>query len=252
MDTNEKKYEELIHEKANVNMKYLAQRIVEIRAEDDEEFINKFDNDQLPEMPKELKDQIFSAVEKFDMQAKEDARKKRRRNRIKVLSRCAVFLLCVGVVGALVLSQASAWKLRFLELFTTQDDDHVDIRPYDSEELENWHDYYIFDEVPEGYELTYAEDDGHDKIIIYENGENQILLDISSASKSVTVDNELTNQREIQVNGKDALLYDNKKDKMKIIILLESDKIIEIYSSGPEYLSDKTMIEMAENLQYIP
>ncbi|MFR8235883.1 MAG: DUF4367 domain-containing protein [Anaerovoracaceae bacterium] len=251
MENTDKKYKELINEKSHANMKYIAKRIIEMRSEEDDEIIKAYDEEKLPPVPEEIYSDMMKAAEEFDsLRAKELVRKKRKR-RMKILSRCAVILVCFCIVGGLIIAPADAWKLRFMNLFSSDKDDHVEIRPHDTEALDGWNDYYIFSEVPDGYELTYAEDDGVDKILVYENGENQLILEKKDPQTAINVDNEKTNNKKINVNGKDALLFYSGEENIKMLMWLNNDELMEITSSGPDCISDENLVDLAENLKYI-
>lgn len=251
METSEKKYRELTHERSEANIKYIAGTISEAHRKEEDKIIKEFEEGKTEPVPIDLYESMVKAAANLDLQKENEQKRKRKKRRQKILSRCAIALICVFVTGAAVISPADGWKFRFSGLFEKDESDHVDIVPYDSEELKGWNNYYIFEKAPEGYELVYAEDDGIDKLLIYEKEDNRIEFTQTDTMPTITVDNEQTERKDVKVKGKDAFLFYNESSGVKFLMWLENDNYFEIFSYSDYYLSDNELIELAENLKYV-
>jgi hypothetical protein len=163
-----------------------------------------------------------------------------------VLSKVAVVLLCVGVVGFVSATQAEAFKVNFQKLFIWEEEDHITLVPSDYEELRHWENYYIFASLPEGYQQTHAEDLAGQRTIVYECGENTLILQQMSSSSVISVDNEDTTHEKVSVNGKEGHYFNREEDAMSTLIWIEGNTMLTVYSNGTERLAGETLITFVE------
>lgn len=244
-------YRRMTHEKSEANLRYLAERLSEITDEELEEFVQEAEQ---TEMPKDIEEQMLAYARGLDCKRQ---RKERRKALRKYASRVAAVILCVVIIGGVAwvsTDSVSAWKLRFTSLFTQEEQDHISLRPFDHEELADWHGYYLFDEVPEGYELTYAEDYGDEKMVAFSKGENLLLLQQLPSSVTIDVDNEGTMHEFVKVNGKEAHLFTEKEGKdvlSRTLCWMQGDYTLWIESRGDELLGQEVLIALAESLNYV-
>lgn len=242
---------QLKQERVTTNLRYIAGQIE--KKEDDEldEMIGAFDQGKLPPMPSDLHEEMKKLAQELDEKNRRDKKKTLRKQRIRTLERCAVIALAVCVIGIAVTTPADAWRYRFSNLFASEEGDHVVIKPFDSEMLDGWRDYYMFSQVPEGYELTFAEDDGIERVILFTKGENQLILSVYDASMAVYADNEYASFEKVTINGNEAYLFDSAENEYSQLICLQGEVTVHIKAVGSERITKTELVELAEGLQYI-
>ena len=171
---------------------------------------------------------------------------KKRNAVFSILSKAAVVLICVGAVGFVAAPQAEAFKVNFQKLFAWEEEDHITLVPSDYEELRDWENFYVFSSLPEGYQQTHAEDLAGQRTIVYECGENTLILQQQASSAVVSVDNETTTYEKVSVNGKEGHYFNREEDVMSTLIWMEGNSMLTVYSSGTERLAGETLITFIE------
>lgn len=171
--------------------------------------------------------------------------------RFTVLQKCAVVLLCVAVVGTVSLSSADAVRLKFKGFFIKDEGDHVDLKPVQAECLDGWEDFFALAEIPEGYEIVAAEDDGIDRVILYEKGETQLRIRELNEDAGWGIDQEQTVIEQVNIRGKEGIYFYSDEYQYSNLLWIESGRQIYISSDGPEYLTREEILELAnKNLSY--
>lgn len=232
-------FEKMQKEKEDANMRYIAQRI-------DDLYYNQIDQDE--EMPDELDHHMLEFCRKLDAQKEREQKKKK----IYVwVRRCAVFLLCFVIISGISISSVDAWKVRFTNWIFNVEEDHVEISPTNISQLNGWHNYYFFSEIPEGYELENTEDWGSEKELFFTNDEKLLVLAQYDASSKIFFDTDTSEYKELTIGGKPAIYHENEEGCSKSILLLEGEWTVDINSRGDKDLTYDTMIELAENLIFI-
>ena len=202
-------YEKLQKEKEDANMRYVAQLLHEIYYADELDDVLLDDMDDLDdidlddidiEVPQELHERMLALARELD---RKDAQERRRKMAYTMMKRCAVFLLCFGIVGGAAVGQSDALKAKLTNLFLQDEGDHVVISPTDLSQLDEWDGYYFLENVPEGYELSYVEDRGASKHIGYSNGDKLLVLSQHSGNTVLHADNETTEYDQLAVRGQD-------------------------------------------------
>ena len=171
---------------------------------------------------------------------------KKRKPVFSVLSKVAVVLLCVGVISIASAPQAEAFKVNFQKLFIWEEEDHITLVPSDFEELQGWENYYAFAALPDGYQQTHAEDLAGQRTIVYECGENTLILQQTTSSSVVSADNEDTTHEKVSVNGKEGHYFNREEDAMSTLIWIEGNTMLTVYSDGTERLAGETLITFVE------
>ena len=232
-------FQKMQKEKDDANMRYIAQRI-------DDLYYNQIDQDA--EIPDELDQRMLEFCRRLDGQ-KERERKKKKINAIA--RRCAVFLLCFGIIGGISISSVDAWKARFTNWLFNIEEDHVEISPTDMSQLNGWHNYYFFSEIPEGYELKEAEDWEVFKEIFFANDEKFLTLSQYDASSQVFLDIDTSEYKELMIGGKPAVYREDEERCSKSMLLLAGEWTVEINSEGDQAFTYDKMKELAEHLIFI-
>lgn len=171
--------------------------------------------------------------------------------RFTVLQKCAAVLFCVAVVGTVSLSSADAVRLKFKGFFIKDEGDHVNLKPVQAECLDGWEDFFALAEIPEGYEIVAAEDDGIDRVILYEKGETQLRIRELNEDAGWGIDQEQTVIEQVNIRGKEGIYFYSDEYQYSNLLWIESGRQIYISSDGPEYLTREEMLELAnKNLSY--
>ena len=232
-------FQKMQKEKDDANMRYIAKRI-------DDLYYNQIEQDA--EMPVELDHRMLEFCREMDEKKEREQKKKKI---YLAARRCAVFLLCFGIIGGISISSVDAWKVRFTNWVFNIEDDHVEISPADFSQLNGWHNYYFFSEIPEGYELKEAEDWEYFKEFFFVNDEKFLTLSQYDASSQVFLDTDTSEYKELTIGGKPAIYHKDKESHSKKIILLDGEWAIEINSEGDKDFTYDKMVELAENLIFI-
>ena len=197
-------YERMLQEKEDANMRYVAQIIHEEYYMPTEEELAQV------QVPEELHNKMLALAREYDKKREKIIRKKS----ISRLSKmCAVFLVCFAVVGSFTITSADAVKVKLKGLLPWFEEDHVVLNPYDYSELEDWTDYYIFSEVPEGYVLAKCKKTDTYKKIIFLNENKIITLNQYPSDAKVYIDNENFAVEELIINGEKCIFTEENNNK---------------------------------------
>ncbi len=165
--------------------------------------------------------------------------------------RAAIILLCVSTLVLSTAPAAEAFRLRFQKLFSWEKPGYSLVRPADNDSMSQWNNYFYFERLPDGYVQTYAEDIGQCRTIVYEQGDNSIILEQNNAQFTVLMDNEETTSEDVTVLGSSGKYYNNAEDAISTLIFLQGDLMITIYTNGPERLQGEDLIHCVDqNLIY--
>ncbi len=231
-------FEKLLKEKDDANMRYISECIHE------EYYSVEFED---IEIPADIDENIVSFCRKKDRE-KEKADKKK--SFYIVLRRCAVFLLCLGIVGEISISSVDAWKLRFTNLFALEEEDHTVISPTDVWQIEEWDNYYCLNSIPDGYEMIYCEERENSKQVYYSNDIGTIALFQYDAGTNSNFDNDTTGYEKVTVRNLDAYYFAGKDRTSQIILWMEGNYLLKLCCEEDDEISKEDMLNMAETISF--
>lgn len=240
-------YEKLQKEKDDANMRYVAQMMHEMYYDDELENLDGIGNIDI-EVPQELHDKMLAFARELD---RKDAQERRRKLAYTVMKRCAVFLLCFGIVGGAAVSQSDALKARFTNLFLQEEEDHVIISPTDLSQLEEWDGYYFLENVPEGYELAYAEEDVLGRKIGFSNGKGLLILSQHSANAVLYADNETATYEKVTVRGHEGYYFEDKENETKYLYWIEGSEPLDLYIQNDTLINREKLLAIAEDIIFV-
>lgn len=177
---------------------------------------------------------------------------KKMKGTLSVLQRVAIFLVCMTVLGSVTMVSADAIRLKIQKFFSWEKEKNTVLLPYDTEGMTGWNNYFALTELPEGYEKTYAEENGTYKMIVYENKDAAIILEQQDSATVISVDNESTVCESVIVLGSEGKYYNNEKDSISTLYLLTGDYLLTVYTRGEDRLVDEDLIKfLNSNLTFI-
>lgn len=246
MERYDADYERLMQERADANLTYLAARL---KQADEARWAEEFAAEaagELPPVPADMDERLTAFVRGLDR----ETRRKARRNRwLKVAKRCAVFVLVVGLIGIATIS-GSAWKYKIAGFFTQEQEGHTDLIPYETDLLADWHDYYMLSEVPEGYELVSAEQSDTKKVSLFTDGKSWIRFEQAPANMRMTIDNEHTEIKKIEINGKKGILICGKEEDYLSVFWIQGEYALDLEKKGNSSIDEEKIVELAEKIKY--
>lgn len=175
---------------------------------------------------------------------------KRKRVYKKYLSRAAAVFLVLLVSSAAVTMSVDAFRVRFLNLFIEEKNDHNVVKfEEDSQNIEwpdDWTDFYTPSYIPDGYQLDEAQGNSSMKTMLFTDSAGKILIITQSTGNTgMNLDSEQANSIRIAVNDRDAVMMD--KDGVISITWSADGTIFSV--TGEEDVGH--MIQIAEKLKKV-
>ena len=231
-------FEKMRKDKEDANMRYISECIHdEYYSADIEKVV----------VPADIDADLIAFCRKKDEEYENRHRKKKA---YITLRRCAVFLVCVGIVGGISVSSVDAWKLRFTNLFAFEEDDHTKFSPTDVNKIEEWNNYYYLNPVPDGYELIYCEERENSKQVYYSNDIGTIALFQYDAGTNSTFDNDTTGYEKVNIRNLDAYYFEDKDNMSQIVLWMEGEYLLKLCCEKDGKVSKEDILHMAENLLF--
>lgn len=231
-------FQKMRKEKEDANMRYISECI------HDAYYSADIDNIVIPA---DIDADLIAFCRKKD----EEYENRRRKNKAYItLRRCAVFLVCVGIVGGISVSSVDAWKLRFTNLFAFEEEDHTAFSPTDVNKIEEWNTYYYLNPVPDGYELIYCEDRENSKQVYYSNDIGTIALFQYDAGTNSTFDNDAIGYEKVNIRNLDAYYFEDKDSMSQIVLWMEGEYLLKLCCEGDAKISKEDILHMAETISF--
>ena len=178
-------------------------------------------------------------------------RAEQKKSHWKVAKRAAIFLICAALAFTVAVPNASAIRQKFQTFFSWEEDDHSVVRPSDAENTAGWQNYYSFENLPEGYAQTFAEEIGQNKTIVYEMADNSLVLEQTDSSAVLSIDSEETDFENMTIMGGDGRYYNNDNENVTTVVFLQGDSALTVYTSGKERMQGEELVRFINrNLIY--
>ncbi len=231
-------FEKMRKEKEDANMRYISECIHDEYHSADIENI---------EIPADIDADLIAFCRKKD----EEYEKRHRKKKAYIaLRHCAVFLICIGIVGGISVSSVDAWKLRFTNLFAFEEEDHTEFSPTDVNEIDEWNNYYYLDPIPDGYELVYCEERELSRQLYYSSDAGTIALFQYDAATNSNFDNDTIGYEKVAVRNLDAYYFEDKDSVSQIILWMEGEYLLKLCCEGDVKISKEDILHMVETILF--
>lgn len=211
------------------------------------ELEKKKDEIEAIELPESLDKWVFDYVEK---EKRAEKRKKMFLNLKQFSKRAAILILVlIGAMSALMFT-VEAVRVRVLNFFIERNEKYTEVR-IDEETGSNsiagldWENYYSPGYIPEGYSFESSKGLGAIKVLIYTNGEDQIVFTQSRNGTDIQLDTEDAVVKEVSIDGKEGM------------IITEGDKVMlfwyneEVSFTLVGHVAEEEMVKMALSVEKI-
>lgn len=233
-------YEQMLQEKEDANMRYVAKIIHE------EYYMPTPEELAQVHIPEELNNKMLAMARELDKKRMRELRNKRMARLSKV---CAVFLVFIIAAGTFSVTSADAVKVKLKGWMPWFEEDHVVLNPYDYSELEGRSDYYIFSEVPDGYVLSHVEETDTYRTIFFVKEEKVLTLTQYQLSAKTYIDTENFEVEELIINGEKAFFFENGTQKS--MYLMKENAILHIKLVNNKEFEKTEIIELMKKIIFI-
>ncbi len=222
-------------------MKALARKI-------DDAFENEYEelNEAGKKFSPQLDGKLLEAAKFYDKQYA--AGQKKRKSR-QILQKAAVFLLIFLSVNTLAIGTSHAYRQFVFQVFENNENNSMTIHnPAELDMIGSWEDYWYPTYLPDGYQITYAEEIPEKCLLIQPGtgGESLIITEYSQGTE-ISYDTEHSQISDIQI-----LNYLGKRiafENHTIIAYPTETMILEFrFDAG---IPEQEVVKIAENMKYV-
>lgn len=222
-------------------MKALAQKI-------DNEFEKEYEelNEAGKAFSPQLDGKLLEAAKFYDKRYA--AGQKKRKSR-QILQKAAVFLLIFLSVNTLAIGTSHAYRQFVFQVFENNENNSMTIHnPAELDMIGSWEDYWYPTYLPDGYQITYAEEIPEKCLLIQPGtgGESLIITEYSQGTE-ISYDTEHSQISDIQI-----LNYLGKRiafENHTIIVYPTETMILEFrFDAG---IPEQEVVKIAENMKYV-
>ncbi|HIU27067.1 MAG TPA: DUF4367 domain-containing protein [Candidatus Fimisoma avicola] len=164
----------------------------------------------------------------------------------------AIFLVCITVAGGIGMGTSEAFRTRVFEFFSSDEESYAGFRSNTEEDmLAGWSDYWYPEYMPDGFIMTYAEDDGWEKFMLFESAENDsaIRIFITYADNYVIQhDTEHNTIEEVRIGIYTGVLAISDEDDTSTLFWQTEDSLINI--DGENFSDKEEILKIAEGMKY--
>lgn len=191
--------------------------------------------------------QILNLARKFDEKQAKKKKMQRKRHFVHV---AAMVMVCFVAFSAITLESSDAFKRKFYQIFSIQDEGSAALLSQDEYDLiGDWKDYWYPTYIPEGFVLQAAEKTEFEKVMLFSSdaGEECRIREIPMDA-AITLDTDHTSIEEVKIGYHNGYLTVNEEYNRSSIYWSTEDRQICIEMTGK---NDKdVLLKIAENLQY--
>ncbi len=222
-------------------MKALAQKI-------DNEFEKEYEelNEAGKKFSPQLDGKLLEAAKFYDKRYA--AGQKKRKSR-QILQKAAVFLLIFLSVNTLAIGTSHAYRQFVFQVFENNENNSMTIHnPAELDMIGSWEDYWYPTYLPDGYQITYAEEIPEKCLLIQPGtgGESLIITEYSQGTE-ISYDTEHSQISDIQI-----LNYLGKRiafeDHTRIVYPTETMILEFSFDAG---IPEQEVVKIAENMKYV-
>ena len=222
-------------------MKALARKTDDAFEKEYEEF-----NEAGKEFSPELDGKLLEAAKFYDKQYA--AGQKKRKSR-QILQKAAVFLLIFLSVNTLAMGTSHAYRQFVFQVFENNENNSMTIHnPAELDMIGSWEDYWYPAYLPEGYQITYAEEDPVKCFLVQPGtGAESLIITEYPQGSELSYDTEHSQISDIQI-----LNYLGKiiafKDHTYIVYPTETMILEFRFDAG---IPEQEVVKIAENMEYV-
>lgn len=190
---------------------------------------------------------ILNLARKFDEKQQKKKKIQRKRHFVQV---AAMVMVCFVTFSAITLESSDAFKRKFYQIFSIQDEGSAALLSQDEYDLiGDWKDYWYPTYIPEGFVLRAAEKTEFEKVMLFSSdaGEECRIREIPMDA-AITVDTEHTSIEEVKIGHHNGYLMVNEEYNLLNIYWSTEDRQICIEMTG-EY-DRGTLLKIAEKMEY--
>ena len=194
----------------------------------------------------QLDAKLLEAAKFYDMQYA--AGQKKRKSR-QILQKAAVFLLLFLSVNTLAIGTSHAYRQFVFQVFENNENNSMTIHnPAELDMIGSWEDYWYPAYLPEGYQITYAEEDPVKCFLVQPGtGAESLIITEYSQGTEISYDTEHSQISDIQI-----LNYLGKRiafENHTIIAYPTETMILEFrFDAG---IPEQEVVKIAENMEYV-
>ena len=193
--------------------------------------------------------------QKFLEFAREFDGKKKKRDRAQKIKRfsqvAAVFLVCIVVTLSVALEASDAFRVRLYSLIFNSENGSVSLSEEESDLIGDWKDYWYPEFIPEGFNLIAAEDDGGQRILLFESNDGKFNFQIIDMplDTSVSVDTDTNTIEEIKIGHYRGYMFvDDIYDSIMLFWKTDDRQMMIDARNG---IKEDTVKRIAEGLKYV-
>ena len=194
----------------------------------------------------QLDAKLLEAAKFYDMQYA--AGQKKRKSR-QILQKAAVFLLLFLSVYTLAIGTSQAYRQFVFQVFENNENNSMTIHnPAELDMIGSWEDYWYPAYLPEGYQITYAEEDPVKCFLVQPGtGEEPLLITEYPQGSELSYDTEHSQISDIRIHnylGKRIAFEDHTR-----IVYPTETMILEFrFDAG---IPEREVVKIAENMEYV-
>ena len=202
--------------------------------------------EELSEAGKELDAKLLEAAKFYDKRYAVGQKKRKSR---QILQKAAVFLLIFLSVNTLAIGTSHAYRQFVFQVFENNENNSMTIHnPAELDMIGSWEDYWYPAYLPEGYQITYAEEDPVKCFLVQPGtGAESLIITEYPQGSELSYDTKHSQISDIQI-----LNYLGKKiafENHTYIVYPTETMILEFsFDAG---IPEREVVKVAENMEYI-
>lgn len=207
---------------------------------------------RLTEEQAPVDEQFLEFARQYD---KEHAQKKKKISARRFGRIAAVFLVATIAIGGITMGVSEAFRLKVVELIFDGEESGMFLKPEQPKEnklLENFSGGYWYPEyLPEGCELTFAEETDTRKMMAFEPEDKSYyitLFEYSAGGLSMTFDTDFLVREEVIIGESKGYLFTDEEYSNCVVVWQAGDKVLEMITY--DFSDREGILKIAKNIRY--